>query len=112
MTTANQQFELILKPKAEWFLPTCKLLKSKQINTLPRSPPPLKPMMILQKQKKKWRSLKALRKIRDAIKQTQTGEIAELVLTAEQIAERFRQERLTRDKLVKSKETEIKTDCR
>lgn len=48
------------------------------------------------------------KKIREAIKQTQTGEIAELVSTAEQIAERFRQERLTRDKLVKSKEAEIK----
>ncbi|QLB44831.1 hypothetical protein [Mannheimia pernigra] len=48
------------------------------------------------------------KKIREALKQTQTGEIAELVSTAEQIAERFRQERLTRDKLVKSKEAEIK----
>ncbi|QLB44377.1 hypothetical protein [Mannheimia pernigra] len=48
------------------------------------------------------------KKIREALKQTQAGEIAELVSTAEQIAERFRQERLTRDKLVKSKEAEIK----
>lgn len=48
------------------------------------------------------------KKIREAIKQTQAGEIAELVSTAEQIAERFRQERLTREKLVKSKEAEIK----
>lgn len=48
------------------------------------------------------------KKIRQAITQTQTGEIAELVSTAEQIAERFRQERLTREKLVKNKEAEIK----
>ncbi|WP_044470497.1 hypothetical protein [Mannheimia massilioguelmaensis] len=48
------------------------------------------------------------KKIREAIKQTQNGEIAELIITAEQIAERFRQERLDRDKLVKNKESEIK----
>lgn len=47
-------------------------------------------------------------KIREAIKQTQNGEIFELIATAEQIAERFRQERLSREKLVKTKEEEIK----
>lgn len=47
-------------------------------------------------------------KIRDAIKQTHNGEIAKLIATAEQIAERFRQERLSREKLVKTKEEEIK----
>lgn len=47
-------------------------------------------------------------KIRTAIKQTQNGEIANLIATAEQIAERFREERLNREKLVKSKEAEIK----
>lgn len=47
-------------------------------------------------------------KIRAAIKSAQSGEIAALITSAEDIAERFRQERLTRDKLVKLKESEIK----
>lgn len=47
-------------------------------------------------------------KIRAAIKSAQSGEIAALINTAENIAERFRQERLARDKLVKLKESEIK----
>ena len=47
-------------------------------------------------------------KIRAAIKSAQSGEIAALITSAENIAERFRQERLTRDKLVKLKESEIK----
>lgn len=50
------------------------------------------------------------KKIRQAIKQTQDGEVAELVSTAEAIAELFRQERLSRDKLVKAKEAEIKKE--
>ena len=47
-------------------------------------------------------------KIRAAIKSAQSGEIAELITSAENIAERFRQERLARDKLVKLKESEVK----
>ena len=47
-------------------------------------------------------------KIRAAIKSAQSGEIAALIASAENIAERFRQERLARDKLVKLKESEIK----
>ena len=47
-------------------------------------------------------------KIRAAIKSAQSGEIAALITSAENIAERFRQERLARDKLVKAKELEIK----
>ena len=47
-------------------------------------------------------------KIRAAIKSAQSGEIAKLIISAESIAERFRQERLTRDKLVKAKEAEVK----
>lgn len=47
-------------------------------------------------------------KIRAAIKSAQNGEIAALITSAENIAERFRQERLARDKLVKLKESEIK----
>lgn len=47
-------------------------------------------------------------KIRSAIKSAQSGEIAALITSAENIAERFRQERLARDKLVKLKESEIK----
>lgn len=47
-------------------------------------------------------------KIRAAIKSAQSGEIAALIDSAENIAERFRQERLARDKLVKLKESEIK----
>lgn len=47
-------------------------------------------------------------KIRAAIKSAQSGEIAALITSAENIAERFRQERLARDKLVKLKESEIK----
>ena len=47
-------------------------------------------------------------KIRAAIKSAQSGEIATLITSAENIAERFRQERLTRDKLVKTKEAEVK----
>ena len=47
-------------------------------------------------------------KIRAAIKSAQSGEIAALITSAENIAERFRQERLARDKLVKLKESEVK----
>ncbi|MGF7454325.1 hypothetical protein [Pasteurella bettyae] len=47
-------------------------------------------------------------KIRAAIKSAQSGEIVALITSAENIAERFRQERLARDKLVKLKESEIK----
>lgn len=47
-------------------------------------------------------------KIRAAIKSAQSGEIAALITSAENIAERFRQERLVRDKLVKLKESEVK----
>lgn len=47
-------------------------------------------------------------KIRAAIKSAKSGEIAALIASAENIAERFRQERLARDKLVKLKESEIK----
>nr|DAD75700.1 MAG TPA: hypothetical protein [Podoviridae sp. ctzeq1] len=47
-------------------------------------------------------------KIRAAIKSAQSGEITALITSAENIAERFRQERLARDKLVKLKESEIK----
>lgn len=47
-------------------------------------------------------------KIRTAIEQTHSGEIAELISTAEQIAERFRQERLSREKVVKTRKAEIK----
>jgi len=49
-------------------------------------------------------------KIRAAIKSAQSGEIAALITSAENIAERFRQERLARDKLVKLKESEVKQD--
>lgn len=47
-------------------------------------------------------------KIRATIKSAQSGEIAALITSAENIAERFRQERLARDKLVKLKESEVK----
>ena len=47
-------------------------------------------------------------KIRAAIKSAQSGEIEALITSAENIAERFRQERLARDKLVKLKESEVK----
>lgn len=47
-------------------------------------------------------------KTRLAIKNAVGGDIKKLVETAESIAERFRQERLARDKLVKTKESEIK----
>ncbi|MCK9097246.1 hypothetical protein MZA20_03160 [Haemophilus influenzae] len=47
-------------------------------------------------------------KIRNSIKLAQSGEIAKLIESAEKIAEKFREERLKRDKLVKSKESEIK----
>ena len=47
-------------------------------------------------------------KTRAAIKNAQQGDINELIAQAEAIAERFRQERLSRDKLVKEKEASIK----
>lgn len=47
-------------------------------------------------------------KIRNSIKLAQSCEIAKLIESAEKIAEKFREERLKRDKLVKSKESEIK----
>ncbi|OOH91884.1 hypothetical protein BMT54_01890 [Pasteurellaceae bacterium 15-036681] len=61
------------------------------------------------KAKEEVKELKEIEtKIREAIKNTANGEIAELVATAESIAERFRTERLNREKLVKTKEEEIK----
>lgn len=47
-------------------------------------------------------------KTRAAIKNAQQGDINKLIEQAEAIAERFRQERLSRDKLVKEKEASIK----
>lgn len=47
-------------------------------------------------------------KTRLAIKNAVGGDIKKLIETAESIAERFRRERLARDKLVKIKESEIK----
>ena len=47
-------------------------------------------------------------KTRAAIKNAQQGDINELIAQADAIAERFRQERLSRDKLVKEKEASIK----
>lgn len=47
-------------------------------------------------------------KIRNSIKLAQSGEISKLIESAEKIAEKFREERLKRDKLVKAKESEIK----
>lgn len=49
-------------------------------------------------------------KIRAAIKTATSGEVASLIETAEAIAERFRTERLNREKLVKTKEAEIKAN--
>lgn len=49
-------------------------------------------------------------KIRAAIKTATSGEVASLIETAEAIAERFRTERLNREKLVKEKEAEIKAN--
>lgn len=49
-------------------------------------------------------------KIRAAIKTATSGEVASLIETAEAIAERFRTERLNREKLVKAKEAEIKAN--
>lgn len=48
------------------------------------------------------------KKIRAAIKSAQSGEIAKLIESAERIAEKFRQERLNREKLVKAKKEEVK----
>ena len=47
-------------------------------------------------------------KTRAAIKNAQQGDINQLIEQAEAIAERFRQERLSRDEIVKTKEVEIK----
>lgn len=49
-------------------------------------------------------------RIRAAIKTAVSGEVVDLIETAEQIAERFREERLSREKLVKTKEAEIKAE--
>ena len=49
-------------------------------------------------------------KIHAAIKTATSGEVASLIETAEAIAERFRAERLNREKLVKTKEAEIKAN--
>lgn len=49
-------------------------------------------------------------KIRAAIKTATSGEVESLIETAEAIAERFRAERLNREKLVKTKEAEIKAN--
>lgn len=49
-------------------------------------------------------------KIREAIKTATSGEVMSLIETAEAIAERFRTERLNREKLVKAKEAEIKAN--
>ena len=61
--------------------------------------------------KEEGKTLKeAEEKIRAAIKTATSGEVASLIETAEAIAERFRTERLNREKLVKTKEAEIKAN--
>ena len=47
-------------------------------------------------------------KTRAAIKNAQQGDINELIAQAEAIADKFRDERLSRDKLVKAKEAEVR----
>ena len=47
-------------------------------------------------------------KTRAAIKNAQQGDINKLIKQAEAIADKFRDERLSRDKLVKAKETEVR----
>lgn len=47
-------------------------------------------------------------KTRAAIKNAQRGDINKLIEQAESIADKFRDERLSRDKLVKAKETEVR----
>ncbi|HDL5382574.1 TPA: hypothetical protein PXB46_002331 [Mannheimia haemolytica] len=109
MTTANQQFELILKTESRVVSTNLQTFEEQANQYLATLTTTFETDDDFAKAKEEVKELESIeKKIRDAIKQTQTGEIAELVLTAEQIAERFRQERLTRDKLVKSKETEIK----
>lgn len=109
MTNQDQQFELILKTESRVLstnLQTFEEQANKYLATLTTT---FETDDDFAKAKEEVKELESIeKKIREAIKQTQTGEIAELVSTAEQIAERFRQERLTRDKLVKAKETEIK----
>ncbi|WP_439259512.1 hypothetical protein [Lonepinella sp. BR2930] len=61
--------------------------------------------------KEEIKQLKELEdKTRTAIKNAQQGDINTLIAQAENIAEKFRQERLSREKTVKARETEIKQD--
>ncbi|MCB4227894.1 hypothetical protein [Mannheimia haemolytica] len=109
MTSANQQFELILKTESKVLSTNLKTFEEQANQYLATLTTTFETDDDFAKAKEEVKELESIeKKIREAIKQTQTGEIAELVSTAEQIAERFRQERLTRDKLVKSKEAEIK----
>lgn len=65
------------------------------------------------KAKEEVKELKTLEdRTREAINGVLTGskEVSELIQAAESIAERFRQERLSRDKLVKTKEIEVKSN--
>ena len=59
--------------------------------------------------KEEVKTLKELEdKTRAAIKNAQQGDINKLIEQAEAIADKFRDERLSRDKLVKAKETEVR----
>ncbi|WP_439234922.1 hypothetical protein [Lonepinella koalarum] len=61
--------------------------------------------------KEEIKQLKELEeKTRTAIKNAQQGDIHNLIAQAENIAEKFRQERLSREKTVKTREAEIKQD--
>ncbi|WP_386696750.1 hypothetical protein [Lonepinella sp. MS14436] len=61
--------------------------------------------------KEEIKQLKELEdRTRTAIKNAQQGDINTLIAQAENIAEKFRQERLSREKTVKTRETEIKQD--
>lgn len=109
MENQEQKFELIISTESKVL--TCNIADFEKqadqfLSTLTRS---FETDEDFGRAKEEVKILKELEdKTRAAIKNAQQGDINELIAQAEAIAERFRQERLSRDKLVKEKEASIK----
>lgn len=109
--TDNQTFELILNTESKVIACNIADFEVKANHFLSTLTQQFETDEDFGKAKEEVKLLKTLEeKTRLAIKNAEQGEISTLIAQAEQIAERFREERLARDKLVKQKEQEIKDE--
>lgn len=107
--TEQQKFELIISTESKVLACNIKDFETRANQYLSTLTATLETDDDFARAKEEVKELKEIEsKIRTTIKNTTNGEIAELIATAEAIAECFRSERLSREKLVDSKEKEIK----